>query len=408
MQQPRRATVVFIFVTLVLDVLALGIIIPVLPQLVKGFEGGDTASAAKVYGLFGTIWALMQFVASPVLGALSDRFGRRPVILLSNLGLGLDYLLMALAPTLSWLFVGRMVSGITAAGFPTAAAYIADVTPPEKRAGAFGLLGAAFGLGFVLGPALGGLLGHVDPRLPFWVAAGFSVANAAYGAFVLPESLPPERREAFAWKRANPLGSLILLRSHPELAGLSVICFIGSVAHESLPATFVLYAGYRYGWGPGLVGATLAAVGVCSGVVQATLVQPIVARLGERGTLLLGLLAGTVGFAIYGFAATGPWFWVGIPLMAFWGLSGPAANGLMTRHVAPTEQGQLQGAVNSLRGVAGLFSPALFAATFVWAIGAGSGLGQPGAPFLLAALLLAVSAVISWLVTRRELAAERA
>src|SRR6267378_6289311 len=208
---PRRAALAFIFVTVVLDMLALGMIVPVLPKLVEDFVGGNTARAAEIYGLFGTVWALMQFIFSPVLGALSDRYGRRPVILISNLGLGLDYLVMALAPSLAWLFVGRIISGITAASFSTAYAYIADVTEPEKRAGAFGMVGAAFGVGFVLGPAVGGLLGTLDPRLPFWVAAAFSLANAAYGYFVLPESLPRERRTAFSWARANPVGSLRLL-----------------------------------------------------------------------------------------------------------------------------------------------------------------------------------------------------
>src|SRR5215510_11329619 len=213
----RGAALVFIFITVVVDVLALGIIIPVWPKLVEGFLGGDTVRAAKIFGLFGTVWALMQFIFSPVLGALSDRFGRRPVILISCFGLGLDYIFMALAPTLWWLFVGRVISGITAASYPTAGAYIADVTPPEKRAAGFGMIGAAWGVGFVMRPALGGLLGEVNPRLPFWAAAGLTLLNALYGLFVLPESLAPESRKAFSWRRANPVGSLVLLRSHPEL-----------------------------------------------------------------------------------------------------------------------------------------------------------------------------------------------
>ncbi len=248
---PRRAAVTFVLITVALDMLAIGIIAPVLPTLVLQFLSGDTARSAEIYGLFGTVWALMQFVCAPILGSLSDRFGRRPVILLSNLGLGLDYILMAMAPTLSWLFVGRVISGITAASVPTAGAYIADVTPPEKRAGAFGLMGAAFGFGFVFGPAIGGLLGNVDPRLPFWAAAGFSLLNAAYGYLVLPESLARDRRTDFSWRRANPLGSLKLLRSHRELFGLATINFLGYIAHESLPSMFVIYAGYRYGWSSG-------------------------------------------------------------------------------------------------------------------------------------------------------------
>ena len=279
---PRRAALVFIFITVLLDILALGIIIPVLPKLVENFLGGNTAAAAEMYGLFGTVWALMQFVFSPVLGALSDRFGRRPVILISCFGLGFDYILMALAPTLIWLFVGRVISGITAASIPTAGAYITDVTPAEKRAAGFGILGAAFGIGFVLGPALGGVLGGINPRLPFWVAAGMSLLNAMYGLFVLPESHSPERRASFLWSRANPVGSLTLLRSHPELLGLATVNFLYYLAHEVLPSTFVLYAGYRYNWDERAVGLTLAVVGVCTGIVQAGLIKPIVARFGER------------------------------------------------------------------------------------------------------------------------------
>ena len=232
----RRAALGFIFITIVLDMFALGLVIPVLPHLVEDFMGGDTAGAAMVYGVFGTVWALMQFLSMPVMGALSDRFGRRRVILLSNLGLGLDYVLMALAPNLAWLFVGRIVSGITAASISTGMAYVADVTPAPQRAAAFGRVGVAFGLGFVLGPALGGLLGSVDPRLPFWVAAGLSLANAAYGVFVLPESLPAERRRPFEWRRANPLGSLALLRTRRELAGLAGVMFLSNIAHAALPA----------------------------------------------------------------------------------------------------------------------------------------------------------------------------
>ena len=241
----NRAAQAFIFVTVALDVLAMGIVIPVLPKLVEAFLGGNTARAAEVFGVFGTVWSLMQFVCSPVLGVLSDRFGRRPVILLSNFGLGFDYILMALAPTVRWLFVGRVISGITGASFTTAGAYIADVTPPEKRAAGFGMIGAAWGLGFVLGPALGGLLGEVSPRLPFWVAAGMTLLNAMYGLFVLPESLPPERRRAFSWRRANPVGSLTLLRSHHELFGLAGVNILYFLAHQALPSVFVLYTGYR-------------------------------------------------------------------------------------------------------------------------------------------------------------------
>ncbi len=250
----RKAALAFIFVTVLIDMLAFGMIIPVLPMLVQNFVGGNAARAAEMYGVFGTAWALMQFIFSPVQGSLSDHFGRRTVILISCAGLGLDFILMALAPNLWWLLVGRVISGITAASFSTAGAYISDVTPPEKRAASFGIIGAAFGVGFVLGPALGGLLGAISPRLPFWASAFMALANVCWGLFVLPESLPKEKRVPFAWKNANPLGALKLLRSHPMLAGLAVSYFLINLAHVVLPSTTVLYMHYRYGWDTRAVG----------------------------------------------------------------------------------------------------------------------------------------------------------
>jgi DHA1 family tetracycline resistance protein-like MFS transporter len=398
----RRAALGFIFITIVLDMFALGLVIPVLPHLVEDFMGGDTAGAAMVYGVFGTVWALMQFLSMPVMGALSDRFGRRRVILLSNLGLGLDYVLMALAPNLAWLFVGRIVSGITAASISTGMAYVADVTPAPQRAAAFGRVGVAFGLGFVLGPALGGLLGSVDPRLPFWVAAGLSLANAAYGVFVLPESLPAERRRPFEWRRANPLGSLALLRTRRELAGLAGVMFLSNLAHAALPATFVLYAGLRYDWDARDVGLVFAAVGVSSAVVQGLVVGPLVRRWGERRVLLAGLACGAVGFCAYGLAPTGALFLASVPVVALWGLASPAAQGIMTRQVGTSQYGELQGATGAVMGVATMIGPSMFATTFAHFIGEGAGLHLPGAAFLLAGLLLAVALLLASGVTSRS------
>lgn len=398
--QASRAALAFIFVTVLLDVLALGVIIPVLPKLVEGFVGGDTAQAARIYGLFGGVWALMQFFFSPVLGAMSDRFGRRPVILFSNFGLGFDYILMALAPSLWWLFAGRVISGITGASVTTAWAYIADVTPPEKRAAGYGMVGAAFGFGFVIGPAMGGILGSANPRLPFWVAAALTLANAMYGLFVLPESLPRDKRAGFKWSRANPLGSLELLRSKPQLMGLASLNFLYWVAHHSLTSVFVLYAGYRYGWGGRTVGLTLAFVGIGSVVVQGGIVRPFVKRFGERVGVLAGLTCGAIGFAGYGLAPTGHAFWAAIPIFAFMGLFGPSLQGLMTRRVGPSEQGRLQGANTSIMGITGVFGPSLFAAVFANFIGPRAGLHLPGAPFLLAAALLAVGVGIGWQVAK--------
>jgi MFS transporter, DHA1 family, tetracycline resistance protein len=382
----RTATIGFIFITVLLDMVAIGIMAPVLPKLIISFEHGDIARAASVAGVIGLVWAGMQFVFSPVVGALSDRYGRRPIILLSNFGLGLDYLIMALAPSLPWLFVGRMLSGVAGASFSTAAAYIADVTPPEKRAGQMGLLGAAFGIGFVLGPAMGGMLGELDLRLPFWVAAGLSLANAAYGYFVLPESLPIQHRATLKWEIVSPLHALKLLGSHPRLTGLAAAAFLGFLGHESLHATFVLYTDYRYGWGASQVGLALALVGVGSGIVAGLLVRPAVARFGEHPVLVAGLIFGVVGFTAYAFAPTGALFLASTPLMALWALAAPAAQSSMTRQVGPSEQGRLQGALSSLRGMAGLVGPLLFTQTFV--VGISGGHRTPGAPYLVVAGLL--------------------
>jgi MFS transporter, DHA1 family, tetracycline resistance protein len=396
---PPRAAFIFVFITVLLDMLALGIIIPVLPKLVVDFLAGDTARGAEIYGVFGTAWALMQFLFSPLHGGLSDRFGRRPVILISNFGLGLDYVLIALAPNLWWLFVGRVVSGISAASVSTSYAYIADVTPPEQRAARFGMLGIGFGVGFVLGPALGGLAGTVDPRLPFWIAAVLSLANALYGLLVLPESLPRERRTPFAWRRANPLAALALLRSRPQLLGLASVNFLGNLAHASLPNISVLYMMHRYGWNERDVGFTMAGVGICAMIVQGAVIGPTVTRFGERAALISGLLFGAAGFAAFALAATGTQFLAGIPLLALWGLASPAALGLMSRQVGPSEQGQLQGANASMMGLANLLGPGLFAQTLAVSI-ASRDWNWPGAAFLLAALILALALVIAWRLTQ--------
>ncbi len=400
---PRRAAVAFIFVTILLDMFAVGLIMPILPKLVESFVGHDTASAARIFGLFGTGWALMQLLFSPVLGALSDRFGRRPVVLLSNFGLALDYLLMALAPSLSWLFAGRLISGITSASTSTAFAYISDLTPPEQRAAVFGKLGAAFGAGFILGPALGGLLGGLDPRLPFWVAASLSLANALYGLLILPESLPKDRRATLCWRSANPFGALRLLVSTRLLAGLSLANFVAQLAHVVLPSTFVLYATYRYGWSTGTVGLTLAMVGVCAMLVQGFATGPIVRSCGEPAALLLGLASGAIGFLVFGWAPNGALFWIGVPVMALWGVGGAATQALLTRAVAPDQQGQLQGATTSVQSLAQLVGPFLFTMTLAYFIGGDAPLHLPGAPFLLAAGLL----MLSVLIAARTLAAAR-
>jgi DHA1 family tetracycline resistance protein-like MFS transporter len=404
LRRPRQGAFIFIFITIVLDMIALGIIVPVLPNLIKEFEGGNVSEAARWQLIFGFTWAAMQFVFAPLLGAASDRFGRRPVILLSIFGLGLDYILMAVAPNLWWLLVGRVLSGITASTYPTAAAYVADVTPPAERAGKFGMLGAAFGIGFVIGPVVGGILGDIDLRLPFWVAAGLSLANAAYGYFVLPESLPPEKRSKVNWSKANPLGSLVLLRSHPELFGLAAASFLMTLAHEALPNVFVLYAGYRYAWDIKTVGIALAAVGVCSGIVQGGLVRPMVKRLGERTCMFLGLFFGLVGFVLVGYANVAWVFMLSIPFLALWGLAGPAMQSLMSQRVQASEQGQLQGAMGSIRGITGMIGPIVMLGTFSYTAGQDALVEAPGTVYYLAAALVVVTWVVAWSAIKHRVA----
>lgn len=393
----RHAALGFIFVTVLLDMLSFGVVAPLLPKLISDFLNGNTARASEYIGLFTTTWAFMQFIFAPVLGILSDRFGRRPVILLSNFGLALDYFVMALAPSVRWLFLGRVFSGLTSASIPTATAYISDVTAPEKRSKAFGLLGAAFGAGFILGPAVGGWLGLHNPRLPFWVAGVGSLLNFCYGMFVLPESLPAERRQPkLQWKNANPVGALRLLRSHAELLGLAAVNFLGYIAHEIYVTVYVLYVIYRFGWNSRMIGISLAMVGICS-MVSYALVGPVVARLGERRTLLMGLVFASVGFAMFGWPSSTV-FLAAIAVNCFWSFAGPTSQSLMTRRVSTSEQGELQGALASLRGVAMLIGPGLFSLTFAYFIAPEHLL--PGAPWYLAAILMVISLAVAWSVAR--------
>jgi MFS transporter, DHA1 family, tetracycline resistance protein len=397
----RRAAASFIFLTITLDMLALGMIAPVLPRLIESFMRGNQVGAAQMLGLFATVFAVMQFFFSPVLGSLSDRFGRRPVVLLSNFGLGLDYLLMAWAPALGWLFVGRVISGITASSVPTGMAYMTDVTPPEKRASAFGLLGAAFGLGFVLGPALGGILGSVNPRLPFWVAGGLSLVNGMYG----PESLVHEHRSAFSWKRANPVGSLQLIKNNRVLLGLAAVLVLGYLAQQSLMNVYVLYADNRFGWSDRSVGLSLALVAVFSGMYGAGLVKPLVKRIGERSALSLGLVGGAMGYAMFGMSTTGVLLLCGIPILNLMSVAWPSAQSIMSREVKASEQGQMQGAIQSLRGLAGIFGPGMFTYIYSKSIGAHAAILVQGTAFYLAGGLLIVSlGVAQWVRPSSQLA----
>lgn len=394
-RQPRAAAFGFVFATALMNSVSFGIMIPILPNLIKAMNGGDTAAASDWNAMFATVWGLMQFVCGPILGMLSDRFGRRPVMLISIFGLFVDFLFMAFAPNLQWLFVGRVLNGITASSFSTANAYVADITPPEKRAHNFGIMGSAFGVGFVLGPSIGGILGEHNLRWPFFAAAALCAINWIYGLVVLPESLPVERRSPIKWSRANPVGSLLFLRSTPDLLGLASVGLLFQLGFTVLPTIFVLYTGYRYGWTPQILGFTFMATGFSQIVVQAFLVGPAVRRLGERGAVLVGLAAGAVAFVLYGLAPTGWLYLCGVPIFALTGLMNPGLMGLMSQRVGPTHQGQLQGAYQSLQGVASFAAPAFFGFTFAWAVRHDATLHLPGLPILASAALLGLGFLLS-------------
>src|SRR5205809_1342673 len=384
-----RAAFIFIFITVLLDMVSFGVIIPVFPQLILRLQGGDMAGAAAIFGILGTAFAIMQVIFAPAQGALSDRYGRRPLILLSNLGLGVDYVVMAVAPTIPILFIGRLISGATSASFSISGAYVADVTPPEKRAARFGMLGVAFGIGFIVGPAIGGLLGAIDLRAPFWFSAVLSFANFLYGLLILPESLPPERRGPFRLRAANPIGAMRFLGLRPVLFTLGAVAFFGNLGHDALPNTFVLYATQRFNFDERAIGLSLAIVGVSSLIVQGFVVGRAVAALGEYRALLAGLGLGIAAELLLGLAPTSALFLIGLPVFSFFGLTGASLQALATREVAANEQGQLQGALSSLRSICTIITPGLYTGTFALFVGPLAGLGVPGAPFVLAAILLA-------------------
>jgi DHA1 family tetracycline resistance protein-like MFS transporter len=397
----RSAAFGFIFATALMNSISFGIMIPILPNLIKQMAGGDTASASEWNVLFATTWGVMQFLISPMLGMLSDRFGRRPVLLVSIFGLFLDFLVMAFAPTLGWLYVGRILNGMTASSFSTANAYVADITAPEQRARNFGIMGSAFGFGFIIGPSLGGVLGEISLRLPFMAAAGLCLLNWIYGLLVLPESLPPERRTAaMNWPRANPLGALQFLRERRELLGLATVGFLFQLAQVVLPTIFVLYTNYRYGWTPAVLGLTFMASGASMIAVQMFLVSPVVKHLGERGAVLLGACLGATGFLIYALAAA-PWLYlVAIPIFAGVGLMQPGVLGLMSRRVDPRHQGQLQGANQSLQGVASFVGPPIFGLTFAWSVRHNASVHLPGLAILISFALLVLAFLVALRVAR--------
>ncbi len=391
----RKPALAFIFITLALDILGIGLIVPILPELIETFCGGDASTAAGTLGWLSSLYALMQFLCAPLLGSLSDRFGRRSVILSSLLGSGLDLFLMAFAPSLPWFFLGRLVSGVMGASFSAATAYIADVSPPEKRAANFGMVGMAFGLGFIIGPALGGVLGHYGLRVPFIVAGALTLVNALYGYFVLPESLAAENRRAFSWARSNPVGALLVLRKQPLVLGLAGVYFLYYLGHQVYPSIWVLYCGHQFGWDTRATGLSLAAVGLAAAVVQGGMTRPIVKALGESRTALLGLAATALAYIAYGSVSQGWMIYAVIPFGALGGLATPAVQALISRHVGADEQGGVQGALTSLASVAGILGPLLAANLFAYFIRPSLATPIPGASFYASALLTVMAMILA-------------
>ena len=402
MASSRPAALGFIFITLLIDVTGLGIIIPVLPRLSGDLIHGNLSLASEYGGWMTFAYAIMQFVFAPVLGGLSDTYGRRPVLLFSLLGFGIDYIFLAFAPTIAWLFVGRIVAGITGASFTTASAYIADISPPEKRAQNFGLIGAAFGIGFIIGPVAGGLLGQFGPRVPFLAAAALSLLNALYGFFVLPESLSKENRRPFQWKRANPLGSLFQLKKYPAVTGLVVSLVLVYIAGHSVQSTWPYYNMEKFHWNEAMVGYSLGFVGVMVAIIQGGLIRLIIPKLGNEKSVYVGLLLYSLGLILFAFATRGWMMFAFIIPYSLGGICGPALQGIMSANVPPNEQGELQGGLTSLMSVTAIIGPPLMTTLFAKFTNPHAAVIFPGAPFIAGAIMVLFSTWFAYRYLRQH------
>jgi DHA1 family tetracycline resistance protein-like MFS transporter len=399
---PGGHAVAFVAITVLLDMVGFGLILPIMPTLLMELTG-ESVSRAAIYGGWLTfVYAVMQFLFAPILGNLSDRFGRRPVLLAAIAALGVDYVILGFAPNLGWLFLGRLIAGIAGASFTPAYAYVADITPPERRAQNFGLVSGAFGVGFIVGPALGGVLGGLGPRAPFFAAALLSLANFAYGYFVLAESLPPERRRPFAWRRANPLGTLLQMRKQPVVRGVLGALFLWMVGHQVMPATWTFYTTFRFGWSEAMIGWSLALVGLVMATSQVTLLRILIPRVGERRAALMGIAIAGLGYLGY---ATATASWMMFAWFATWFFGAivmPSTNALMSHRIAPDAQGELQGAVASLYSLSSIVGPPLMTQLFGRFSAPDAPIHLPGAAFIAATLLAMSSLIIYWLATRER------
>lgn len=395
MSQERGNALTFIFITILIDVIGLGIIIPILPKLITELTGGGMSEASRYGGWLMFSYAIMQFLFAPIMGGLSDRYGRRPVLLLSLFGLGVDYVFLAFAPSIGWLFLGRFLAGITGASFTTAGAYIADVSPPEKRAQNFGLIGAAFGMGFIIGPVIGGLLGGFGSRAPFIASAVLSLLNCLYGYFILPESLAPEHRRAFDWKRANPVGSLLQLKRYPVILGLMGCLLCIYVAGHATQSTWSYFTMEKFQWDEKWVGYSLGFVGLTIGLVQGLLTRVLIPKLGQVRAVFIGLLLYAVGFMCFAFATQGWMMFAFMIPFALGGIAGPSLQGIIAGQVSPSEQGELQGILTSLVSATSIVGPVLMTGLFAWFTAKETPVYFPGAPFLMGAVLTALGMLLA-------------
>jgi len=399
----RKAAMGFIFITLLIDITGFGLIIPVMPKLIEQLLGVSSISLASQYGGWLTFaYAFMQFIFAPVLGNLSDRYGRRPVLLFSLFGFGIDYLFLSFAPSIAWLFVGRLIAGITGASFTTASAYIADISTPENRAQNFGMIGAAFGLGFIIGPLIGGLLGELGPRVPFIVAACLALANWLYGYFVLPESLDKEHRRQFEWRRANPLGSLLQLKKYPGVAGLIVSLVLVYLAAHAVQSNWSFFNIEKFQWTPKMIGISLGVVGLLVGVVQGGLIRIVNPRLGNEKSVYIGLGLYALGLLLFAFASQSWMMFVFLIPYCLGGIAGPALQSIISGHVPPNEQGELQGALTSLMSATSIIGPLMMTNLFAYFTGPKAPVYFPGAAFLLGSLFMLLSTIWAYYALRGE------
>jgi DHA1 family tetracycline resistance protein-like MFS transporter len=402
MKNSKEAALGFIFVTLLIDSIGFGIIIPVMPTLITQMIHGNLSIASEYGGWLTFAYSFMQFICAPIIGNLSDKYGRRPVLLFSLFGFGVDYLFLSVAPTIWWLFVGRIIAGVTGASFTTASAYIADISTREKRAQNFGLIGAAFGLGFIIGPGIGGQLTKYGIRFPFYAAAALALLNWLYGFFILPESISKENRRKFEWKRANPLGSLLQLKKYPAVAGLIISLILVYIAMHAVQSTWTFYNMEKFNWTPQLVGYSLTFIGVMIAFVQGGLIRAVIPKLGQERSVYIGLALYAVGFILFAFATQSWMMFAFMVPYALGGIAGPSIQGIISTHVPPNEQGELQGALTSLMSATSIVGPVLMTSLFAYFTAKDSPLTFPGAPFAMGALLTLISSLLAYRSLKKE------